>query len=335
MKHIFKTILFILFSLSAFAQGENDFLGNTNYQQAFEKINKMLDGTDELSFENAIFETENAYFENSLSHEEYKSKLDFHTHRILQLAHANKDRLKNVEAPTNWVGISGISAEETEINNNKVLLNWAIYTYLTDTTWWTNDDRLSGVEAYVPQYPMVYDTNDPFGAEHWENTFVTTLLDPEKQKGNCFSMAALFYIFSQRLQSEAYVCTAPQHIFIQHKGFDGYYYNVELTTKTFPGSGTIKTYTYSSHEAVKNGISMRRLNEREAIALCFVQLAKGLEHKLSPLLWRGAGGEAFSLQCAETALKYDTLCLNALLLKAQTLEKLIKDEDQGYNENTE
>ena len=173
---------------------------------------------------------------------------------------------------------------------------------------------------------MVYENNDPFGNTNWETTQITSLL--KTNKGNCFSLAALYYIFSQRLQSDAYLTTAPEHIYIQHKGFDGNYYNVELTTHTFPGSGTIKTYTYTTHNAVTNGIALRRLNEKEAVALCLIYLAKGYEKKLR-IENEEVKMDSFLLNCAELTLQHDSLSLNAMLLKAQVLEKMALQNEQG------
>lgn len=325
----YKIAIYFLFQIECFCCALLFSQNNTDinyYQIAYEKIKTSLEKDSLFHFEDAIFTIENSFYNNQLSEIEFKNSLDFHTNRIILLANANKEKLKDIKSISSWAGINLQTEIEKEELNNQVLLNWAIYTYLTDTTYWKQNDG-----SYAPQYPMQYDTNDPFGVEHWENTLVTSLLNSKVQRGNCYSMAALFYIFSLRLQTDAYLTTAPYHIFIQHKGFDGNFYNIELTTKTFPGSGTIKTYTYSSHEAVKNGISMRRLNEKEAVSLCLVQLAKGFERKLSPFLREGVGGRTFMLACAEAALQYDSLCLNAMILKAQVLEQLIKSSETANN----
>ena len=281
--------------------------------------------TDEASctFEKKLFEVENSYYNGKLNYTEYEAKLDFHTSRIIQLANANKEKLNEIESPGNWSGIAVLSEQEQKNNKEKLLLNWAIYSYITDTTWFKQAD-----DTYTAQYPMQYASSDPFGKENWENTFVTTLLDQTKQIGNCFSLAALYYILSQRLHSDAYLCTAPNHIFIQHKGLDGNYYNVELGTKSFPGSGSIKTYTYTTHQAVQNGIAMRRLTEHEAISLCFVQLAKGYEKKLR-IKNEELRIDTFALLCAESALQYDSLCLSAMLLKTEVLEAHVEKNEEN------
>jgi hypothetical protein len=198
------------------ANQNNDSILFLNYQSAYNEINAMLEKRTALSFEDAVFSMENAYYGNQLSKTEFKTELDFHTSRIIELAYVNKER---IPAQANNSIRTLLSSENTGVGS--VLLNWAIYTYITDTTYW----KQNGV--YEPNYPMVYQNTDPFGKENWETTQITSLL--KTNRGNCFSLAALYYIFSQRLQSEAYLATAPQHIYIQHKGFDENFYNVELT----------------------------------------------------------------------------------------------------------
>ncbi len=310
----FIIFCFVLIIQNISAQENNDSLVLQNYKSAYNEITAMLENKNALSFEDAVFSMENAYYNNQLSKTEFKNSLDFHTSRIIELAYANKDRVP----------------AQNDLENTgegSLLLNWAIYTYITDTTYWKQNGE------YLPHYPMTYQNIDPFGKENWETTQITSLL--KNNIGNCFSLAALYYIFSERLHTDAYLTTAPEHIYIQHKGFDGNFYNIELTTHTFPGSGTIKAYTYTTHAAVTNGIALRRLNEKQAVALCLVQLAKGYEKKLKikNVELRMGGEESklckdFTLQCAKTALQYDALSLNAMLLKAQVLEKETLKEKQ-------
>ncbi len=338
-------ILFLFTATNLFASDTNDSLTNQYYQQAYEQLNNMLNGKSILSFEDAIFVIENAYSDNRLSKTEFTETLNFHTNRILQLANANKDRVskpfqfENSVLPLSPSGRAGEGC----------LLNWAIFTYLTDTTFWKQEN------TYVTQYPMQYAKQDPYGNDKWEVTMVSNLVSStdeisrqsgisstnnsaEKAElsltkiGNCFSLSALYYIFSLRLQSNAFLSTAPQHIFIQHKGFDGNYYNVELPTQSFPGSGTIKTYTYTTHEAVANGIAMKRLSEKEAVALNLVYLAKGYEKKLR-MMNEELRMKEFELNCVNVVLQYDSTNLSALLLKEQVLEEKIKNElanEAGY-----
>jgi hypothetical protein len=336
-KHfLMVTMIHFLFHANILFASNNDSLTNQYYQQAYGQISNMLNGKSTLRFEDAIFEIENAYHNNQLSKTEYTSTIDFHTKRIFQLAIANESRIKNVSVNTNPDGRESCSQKEIEERNQEVLLNWAIYTYLTDTTFWKQGNM------YVAQYPMQYAKDDPYGNEKWENTMVTNLIltENENHSGNCFSLSALYYIFSMRLQSNACLSTAPQHIFIQHKGFDRNYYNVEIPTKSFPRAGSIKAYTYTTHEAVTNGIALKRLSEKEAVALCLVYLAKSYERKLR-IMNEELRMKNFDLQCADLVLKYDSTNLNALLLKEQVLEEKIKNNlanktnEVGYESENE
>jgi hypothetical protein len=316
------SVFLLLFSLPCFSQDHEAEI-STVYNTALQQFQDMYDGKSYVNLEQAVFVIENAYHQNQLAESGFHAGLDFHTKRILQLARANKkpavqfkqNRLAKYYPDINW-------GNELNVSSLNPLLNWAIYTYLTDTTWWEDEG------AYLPHYPVVYETSDPFGKENWENTLVSTLLDPDKGTGNCFSMSVLFKLFADRLETGASLVTAPHHIFILHEGFDGNDYNIELPTLSFPGSGSIKTLTYTTHKAVTNGIAMQKLNQKQEIALCLVYLAKGYEHKLR-MMNEELRMNKFTKACAELALRFDSLCLSALLLKndAEALKRL---NESGY-----
>ena len=95
---------------------------------------------------------------------------------------------------------------------------------------------------------------------------------------------------------------------------------MELATAGHPGDGTIQTLTYTTTEAIKNGIALRSYDERQSIGLCLVNLAKSYEHRF------GVKNADFILQCAELVLQYDTKNLSALLLKQQVLDERLRKE---------
>lgn len=68
---------------------------------------------------------------------------------------------------------------------------------------------------------------------------------------------------------------------------------------------------------------MRTLDLKQSVALCLVYLAKGYEHKFETKT------DDFILQWAATTLQYDSLNLNAMLLKAEVLEKKIIDKNKS------
>jgi hypothetical protein len=121
-------------------------------------------------------------------------------------------------------------------------------------------------------------------------------------------------LFSDRLQSDARLTITPHHIYIQNRNQRGGFYNVELASKTFPGDGTIQTLTYTTNTSILNGMAQRMLTDKEAVALNLIYLAKAYQHKYKD------NTNEFLLQCADLTFKYDTLSMNALLLKAEVTE---------------
>jgi hypothetical protein len=100
---------------------------------------------------------------------------------------------------------------------------------------------------------------------------------------------------------------------------------VELGSKNFVGAGTLSTLTHSSPKSIQNNIALRRLTDKQSVALCLVYLAKGYEHKFNNTT------DDFILQCAETVINYDDKNLNALLLKAEYLEHNLIAQQKAIN----
>ena len=166
----------------------------------------------------------------------------------------------------------------------------------------------------------MYPLYDPLGTINCANSQVLNLL--ENNIGNCYAQTSLYKIFSERFNSGADICTAPGHVFISHKDLNGINYNVELATHSFPGAGSIMTLTYTPVDAVRHGIAMRELDLKKSVALCLVYLAKDYEHKFKNKT------DDFLMQCAEATLQYDSLNLNAMLLKAEVLEEAILNKNK-------
>jgi hypothetical protein len=306
----------IIFIPTLFAGNQPNKLEKTkqHFYSAKQEIVEMLNGKQELSYERAIILLENAYWEEKINTSFFRHSLNFHTYNIQKIIDANRN-----ESSRNFKQTLLESIEQQEEKYNNALTNWAIFSYLTDTIFFNGQD---GVLLF--HSPFSYSTKDPLGTTDWSNTQVFNLLN--NKKGNCFALTSLFKIFSERLNSEVTICTAPSHIYIRTADHKGIYHNVELATKSFPGTGSMETLTYTTDEATKNGISLRELNLKQSIALCLVYLAKGYEYKYQ------TKDDDFLLECAKLALEYDNLNLNAMLLKAQVLEARILNKNKPINE---
>lgn len=308
LKISFCLVLLPFVSTGIFAQ--NDQL----FRQALDEVQAMLEGTDSMSFERAVFVTENVYYDNRFSYQDFQSALNLETFMIQNLIVANDrsasmDFRATIDHNAQRVDVRKFRHTEEEKRElyRQALANWAIFTYMSDTT------SFHG----LIHTPYVYQAEDPFGMTNWKNSQVLNLLTNSNQKGNCFALTSLYKIFADRFSSDAYICTAPQHIYIQHPDHKGDFYNVELASGTHPGDGSLMTLTYTWMEGIRSGIALKRLDEKQCIALCLVNLAKSYEHTF------GTKDAEFMLACAKLALQHDPQSLNAMLLKHQVLEERV------------
>lgn len=289
---------------------DNISLEKARFYQAKLELENMLEGKEKLDYERAIYLIETAYAGNLLEFEVFNTIVDWHCERVLDIAskHLNRFQVKS----------SLFETKEQQLDKyNRTVLNWAIYTYLTDSSYFIVDK-----DEMLLTLPFEYTNEDPLSTDNWSNSQVINLF--QKRRGNCFALTSLFKIISERLKTEVNIATAQGHIFIRHKDYKGVLYNVELATRSFPGDGSIEVLTYTTNDAVLNGISLRSLDLKQSIALCLVYLAKGYEYKFNTKT------DKFLLDCSEIVLKHDSLNLNAMLLKTEVLEKQLVNEN-GLN----
>ena len=298
MKKRLIIILIIFIHLSSYGQKDND-LSQAYYHQAYTALQNMLEGKDSLDYEKAVFICENAYHNNYFKYEDFKSLLDFHTDMITAFADNIRGKYKDKYAALK-------DYEQRMFNPN--INNYAIFKYISDTAF-----VIINNEKYY-KTPYNYTAFDPYGSNNWENTQVLSLLLGNEKQGNCYSLAVLFKLFADRLQSDARLTVTPHHIYIQNRNHRGGFCNIELASKTFPGDGSIQTLTYTTNTSIMNGMAQRMLNNKEAVALNLMYLAKAYQHKYKD------NTNDFLLQCAELAIKHDSLSMNALLLKAEITE---------------
>lgn len=283
------------------------------YVTAKNELQDMLDGNAPLSYERAVFIMENAYHDDSLSYAVFQKTLDIYTQLITAIKQSNNNQLVPQKERSIFEMARQTDAQR-KADYDRALTNWAIFSFISNLNCFVSTDS-----SVLLHFPYTYATQDPMATADWQNAQVTHLL--QTGKGNCFALASLFKLFSDRLHSEASLCTAPSHIYISHKDEHGTDFNIDIASRSFPGSGTLETLTYTSSEATKNGISMRTLDDKQAVALCLVYLAKAYEYKLGRQ-------DAFVMDCAETALRYDPLNLNALLLKAELLQHEVQQKQK-------
>jgi len=271
------------------------------YQQAYQELDRMLDGRYPLSFKWAVFLVENAYLEDQLSYKAFTAEIGRLVRTCNTVQAGNRDYLLYDQA-----------------DKQNVLRNAVLFTVLTTPTTFTN----GRVQA-----PYHYDFEDFNGDEDWRQMFVSKLL--ATHRGNCHSLPFLYKILADETGTPAWLALAPNHIYLkQHNEKDGWY-NTELTSRTFPNDAWLMASGYISRETIISGLYLDTLSARQSVALCLVDLAKGYERKLGRY-----ESEAFTLQCTGLALRYFPHCINAQLLQAEALRHRFERQPDAASART-
>lgn len=262
------------------------------YPRAYDFIHKMLTGEIPLNFEEAVFATQNAYCEGKLDREEINRELDV----LVKLTQA--------AASTPLITYTGRDKET-------VTKHAALFKVITDSI----PIAMDSVHTLV-HLPYRYDFEDIFGDSDWKQMFVSKLL--VTGKGNCHSLPYLYKIISDRLHIPCYLSFAPNHLYIKLFSEATGWYNTELTSATFPVDAWIIASGYVPTEAIRNGLYMDTLTNRQAVANCLLDLAQGYQRKF------GREDPGFVLQCCRAVLTYHPVNVNALLTKAEALKYYIR-----------
>ncbi len=272
-------------------------LGQSGYDNVYFDISKKLNSDKPFVFKEVVFQIEKAFDEN-LSYQEFLEDISFLT-KIVKIREVND------------------SLEYTKKDKPTIKKYAAIFRTMTDTT------RLVFGEKTYENFPFHYDFDDIFGEKKWEHMFITKLL--ATRKGNCHSMPFLYKILCEELGVPCYLALAPNHIYIKHRSEKVGMYNTELTSASFPIDAWLMASGYITLESIQNGVYMDALNDKQCIALCVLDLAKGYDRKYPN------NDGMFIIKCCDLALEHFPKYINAMLLKAETrkkqFEKLMKERN--------
>jgi hypothetical protein len=263
----------------------------------------MLSGGQSIDFKKAVFIVENAYYDNKRSYENFSGDIKRsafickNIKKMFDLTYPEKDK-------------------ETTITYA------AVFKYMTDTI----PMHLKNNSVFL-HLPYRYNFEDFAGEKDWSNMFVTKLL--ETDKGNCHSLPILYKLIVEEMGERAWLSFAPNHLYIKLRNQQSGWYNTELTSGSFPTDAWLIASGYIHLDAVRNGVYMDTLSQKESVAMCLVDLAEGFQKKFGNDFNPG-----FVLSCCETALKYFPDDVNALLLQAETLMRAYrKQPDKNSPEN--
>lgn len=285
-------IIFLILSFQGRAQSP-DQLQKQLYEDSYALLSGMLKDESRYNFKQAVLSVENAYFKGQLDTVFINKEIKFLNTLCQSLI---KDRfLAYVE------------------NDKKDVNKWAAaYQVMCDSIPIVVQDR---EYKYIP---FGYDFGDIFGNREISNMFVSKLL--YTRKGNCHSLPYLYKILCEEQGTTAHLALAPNHVYIKHQNKANGWYNTELTSGIFPNDAWLMASGFIHVDAIKNGVYMKALNNKESIALVLVDLANAYQHSFPD------NNGTFILKCAESAISAYPNFATALILKAEINKKQLERE---------
>lgn len=286
------SIIFLLgLGLCSFYPNHSGIESSVYYNSAYNGISDMLSGKEPINFQKAVFLTENAYHADSLNISAFNDLINFYAMVSSQI-------------------IASGNIEYTEKDKDIAMAQCAVFMFLTDSIPMIFDDKV------VVTMPFSYNYEDYAGKKDWSNMFVSTLM--LTQKGNCHSLPYLYKMIMDKLDQHSCLALAPNHIYIKVNNKKVGWYNIELTNADFPTDAWLMASGYIHIDAIRNGIYMKALSDKEAVAMTLVDLAQGYQAKF------GIGDGTFMIKCCDTALTYFPNYINALLLKGEILTEMYR-----------
>ena len=251
--------------------------GAEHFHTARKEIIDMLEGREKPCLKRAVFLTENAFFDNTMSYEQFDATIQ---------------QLKN---------LCLLKLEEDGLSlQDDMAKKMMIFQVMTDEI----NVKEPGTEKMITHYPMKYDFDD-YQAEHDKRKYMISKLLAENS-GQCHSLPLLFLILAEELDTEAYISYSPQHSFVKFKDDKGKWYDAELTQGAivtddfYMGSGFIKA------DAIRNGLFLEPRNIRQSIAHTLNDLSSYYVYRV--------GMDDFVRQNADTVLHYVPNDLNAYMI---------------------
>ncbi|WP_035331625.1 hypothetical protein [Dysgonomonas capnocytophagoides] len=214
---------------------------DTYFTQAYDEIDRMLDGKDSLSVKRAEFLVEWAYMEGQLNYDTFCYQIDSVTTMLSQFILANG------------------------LQQYKTAGNFALFEYFT------KPNTLNG------NIPFKYDFEDFAGENDFTKLFVTKVM--RTHTGQCTSLPLYYKILADELGADAYIALAPNHMYVKHLSEDGKWVNIELTNGHFSTDAWMISSMDISAESIKNKVYLDALDDKKTVAHILTTLAQAYKKK--------------------------------------------------------
>jgi hypothetical protein len=251
--------------IANFTLNENDTLryeGHYRFENAYQMIEDMLTDKRPLDFAESVFAVENCMYDGKLDHSAYKKELNRITNGVKQMVASGE-----ITAPT-----------------HDVALNYAIYVFFT---------KPCPLNRF---HPYEYDKISLMEDAGLTGGMVTHLL--KTNMGTCHSLPYLYKIIANKVGAKAYIALAPLHLYIRHQDANGNWWNYETTAGNFSRTSFIKENFYVNDNAIRSGLYMTNLSDKETIVQCLYDLLCVYERKT------GFYSNDFVRKCYTLGIKY-------------------------------
>lgn len=258
-----------------------------SFLRGFNELKKMLNDVKPYSLKRAEFIVEWAYSGGRLDYSMFCHDID-----------SVADILKRF-------------IDLNNIQHYRTAPNFALFEYFTKPC------PMNGNRAFV------YDFEDFTGSKDFRKQFVSKTM--RTHSGQCTSLPLYYKILCDELGGQSSLAFAPRHMYIKHIGEDGKWVNIELTNGHFVRDEWMIQTCQISTEAIRNGVFLTALSEKENIAFMISQLGNAYRQKYNS--W-----DYFPLRCAEEVLKVLPNFSIALVLKLCVHQQLLRSYLNKYGQ---
>lgn len=244
------------------------------YFSAAQELKQMLEGKTPINLKRAVFCVENAWYGNTKTYKHFCNSINQLTWLCKEVLHQENKTESDIQA-----------------------CHQAIQKIYMDTIFVKKAD---GTIKIFP--PLKYDFNDFFGAKNYSKLFVTKLL--ETKSGQCHSLPLLYLILAKELNVDAYLAIAPNHSYVKYP-IGSNMYSFECTSAQKVSDSWMVASGYISSMAIKNGIYLAPLTQKEAVAQCLNDLCNEYQHEF--------GFDDFVLLQSQLSIKHYPMGISAML----------------------
>ncbi|PZF71604.1 hypothetical protein [Taibaiella soli] len=239
---------------------------------------------ENFSLADAVFITENAFYNNTISYSQYSNAIHHRVNLVRQIL--KREKLDTSNQLALKYGIQQLNQRDNS------------YYYAERNT-----------TMNVP--PLKYDFDDFMGDKDWSKMFVSKLI--ATNSGQCHSMPLLYLMIAQQLKAKAWLSISPQHSFIQFPDNNGNLLFYETTNGNIVSAQWMIQSGYINATAIKNKTFLDTFSQKQLWVYCLSDLLMGYMDKF--------GYDDFAAQMRKKIEQLEPKNLTALIIDENEITK--------------